>query len=105
MNVRAMTPIEIRQAGLEALAERLGPVGMVRFLQQYEAGRGDYSVQRHEWLDDVDVKTLAMRIEAARHPASKADNAARRSCCRRRPQSAVIPRRFLRGLYPSLTLP
>ena len=66
MNVRAMTSIEIRRAGLEALAERLGPVGMVRFLRQYEAGRGDYSVQRHEWLDDVDVKTLATRIRKRR---------------------------------------
>ncbi len=77
----------------------------VRFLQQYEAGRGDYSVQRHEWLDDVDVKTLAMRIEAARHPASHGDNAARRSCCRRQSPVCCDSPAFLRGLYPSLTLP
>ena len=66
MNVRAMTPIEIRQAGLEALAERLGAVGMVRFLQQFEAGAGDYSVQRHEWLDDTDVQKLAERVRRRR---------------------------------------
>lgn len=68
MNARAMTPMEIRQAGLEALAERLGATGMVRFLQQFEAGTGDYSVQRHEWLDNVDVQTLAGRIRRRREP-------------------------------------
>lgn len=61
-----MSPIEIRQAGLEALAERLGAVGMVRFLQQFEAGAGDYSVQRHEWLDNVDVQALAGRMPRRR---------------------------------------
>ncbi len=69
--MRAMTLLEIRQAGLEALAERLGPVGMVRFLQQYGAGPGDHAVERHEWLDDVDVKTLATRIRKRRAPKQR----------------------------------
>jgi hypothetical protein len=57
-----MTLMEVRQEGLAALAERLGPVGMVRFLQQFETGYGDYSVERHTWLGPVDVKTLTERI-------------------------------------------
>jgi hypothetical protein len=32
---------QIRAKGLKALAEELGPVGMVRFLQLFENGRGD----------------------------------------------------------------
>jgi len=64
MTTRTMTLMEVRQAGLAALAERLGPVGMVRFLQQFETGHGDYSVERHTWLEPVDVKTLAERIRA-----------------------------------------
>jgi hypothetical protein len=62
MTTRTMTLMEVRQEGLAALAERLGPVGMVRFLQQFETGYGDYSVERHTWLEAVDVKTLAERI-------------------------------------------
>lgn len=63
MTTRTMTLMEVRQEGLAALAERLGPVGMVRFLQQFETGYGDYSVERHTWLDSVDVNTLAERIQ------------------------------------------
>ena len=33
----------IRNLGLEALYKALGPLGMVRFLQQYKAGTGDYT--------------------------------------------------------------
>ncbi|MGC9393288.1 MAG: hypothetical protein ACP5J4_00375 [Anaerolineae bacterium] len=64
MTTRTMTLMEVRQEGLAALAERLGPAGMVRFLQQFETGYGDYSAERHTWLEPVDVKTLAERIQA-----------------------------------------
>jgi hypothetical protein len=33
---------EIRRRGLEALAEALGPVDAVRFLQSFDLGKGDY---------------------------------------------------------------
>jgi hypothetical protein len=66
MTTRTMTLMEVRQEGLAALAERLGPVGMVRFLQQFETGYGDSSVERHTWLEPVDVKTLVERIQARR---------------------------------------
>ena len=66
MNTRKMTLEQIRQAGLEALARELGPVGMVRFLQQFETGRGDYSKERHNWLDKENVQTLAEKIHQNR---------------------------------------
>lgn len=66
MNTRKMTLEQIRQAGLEALARELGPVGMVRFLQQFETGRGDYSKERHNWLDKEDVQKLAEKIHQKR---------------------------------------
>jgi hypothetical protein len=65
MNVHTMTLIQIRIAGIEALARELGPVGMVRFLQQYETGQGDYARQRHAWLDDLDAETIAAQLLAA----------------------------------------
>lgn len=36
----------VRRAGVAALARELGPVGMVRFLQQFETGSGDYTAER-----------------------------------------------------------
>jgi hypothetical protein len=42
---------EIRKVGLEVLRERLGRAGMIRFLQQYETGSGDYANERRDWVD------------------------------------------------------
>lgn len=74
MNTQTMTSEQIRLAGLEVLTRELGPVGMVRFLQQFETGRGDYSVDRHEWLDQLDVQTVVQKIKQRR----KAKNSNRR---------------------------
>jgi hypothetical protein len=40
--------VEIREIGLRALKEALGPVGMVRFIQQYENGSGDYTEEKYQ---------------------------------------------------------
>ena len=40
------TPAELRRAGIDALVRALGPVGMARFLQQFEPGHGDYTAAR-----------------------------------------------------------
>ncbi|MDR2021335.1 MAG: hypothetical protein LBQ14_11290 [Treponema sp.] len=40
--------IEIRKTGLQALREALGPVGTVRFIQQYENGYGDYTSEKYQ---------------------------------------------------------
>jgi len=61
MNVAAMSLEQVRQRGIAALAKELGPVGMIRFLQQYESGSGDYSQDRHQWLPD-DMQTIMAAI-------------------------------------------
>ena len=40
------TLAELRRAGIDALARALGPVGMARFLQQFDSGQGDYTTER-----------------------------------------------------------
>lgn len=32
---------------------------MIRFLHQFETGRGDYSVERHQWLDSLTIEDIA----------------------------------------------
>jgi hypothetical protein len=67
----AMTLEEIRQAGLEALRERLGRAGMIRFLQQFETGQGDYSRDRKKWVDQTNL--VALRQLARRRPKRRKD--------------------------------
>ena len=54
----ALSNYEIRAEGWKALTERLGVSGAIRFLMEYDPGRGDYVDERRELfrnltLDDV----------------------------------------------------
>ncbi|MFH0811674.1 MAG: hypothetical protein V2A69_02390 [Pseudomonadota bacterium] len=66
MKIQTLTPNTIKKLGLEALAKALGPIGMVRFIQQFETGTGDYTKEREEWLKDMDVKIIAEEIKERR---------------------------------------
>jgi len=68
MSTQTLNPTDIRKLGLQALAKALGPIGMVRFLQQYEGGIGDYTKERHEWLKDFTVKSIVKEIKNRRKP-------------------------------------
>ena len=67
MKNKEMTPVEIRSRGLKALAETLGPVGMVRFLQQFDTGSGDYTREREQWLGKPTVQQIAEEIKKSRN--------------------------------------
>lgn len=56
----------IRRMGIEALTEKLGPVGMVEFIRQFDSGYGDYTKEHHEWIDDIDIETIVKQAEAKR---------------------------------------
>jgi hypothetical protein len=58
MNIQAMSFNEIRRTGIEALTEKLGTVGMVRFLQQNETGYGDYTKDREEILGNPSLEEI-----------------------------------------------
>ena len=62
-----MTLEQIKLTGMQVLFQHLGAVGMVRFLQQFHIGWGDYTTERHTWLNqDEDVQSLAEKIIAQR---------------------------------------
>ena len=44
---------EIRQQGYKALIDSLGVANTLRFLQQLGVGYGDYTQERHQWLDQL----------------------------------------------------
>ncbi len=64
-----MTPMELRRQGLAALRKELGYVGMVRFLQQFDAGSGDYTKERHQWQDGLSVADIMAQIKERRNQA------------------------------------
>lgn len=57
------TPAEIQEAGFAALIQALGPAGMIRFMLQFESGSGDYTAERHAWLDDVSIEDVVRDVE------------------------------------------
>jgi hypothetical protein len=71
----AMTPEMLRERGLDALRRELGTAGMLRFLQQFSMGSGDYTAERWQLLrveDDVPGLTKAIQemAETPKGPAA-----------------------------------
>ena len=66
MSKQAMSLNQIREVGLEVLTKALGPVGMVRFLQQFERGEGDYTKNREKWLRGIGVESILKEIKRKR---------------------------------------
>jgi hypothetical protein len=54
----ALTLEQIRLKGLAALRRELGKEGMIRFLQQFETGSGDYARERHAWVDRTSLDNI-----------------------------------------------
>lgn len=71
MTTDYLTLNEIRTIGFEALLRKLGPVGTIRFIQQYETGRGNYTSDRRKWLPKKSVKEIGKQIVKERHTKSK----------------------------------
>lgn len=61
-----MTPLEINRLGYKALTDTLGFDGMIRFLRQFEPGAGDYTKERHQWLDGFTSEDIFTSIEQNR---------------------------------------
>lgn len=52
----ASNPAALRQLGIEALTKALGPVGMVRFMRQFEMGSGNYTQDREALLSGITME-------------------------------------------------
>ena len=59
-----MTLEQIRREGLEALRERLGRAGVIRFLGQFDNGSDDYVKERREWVDGTSLDEIRELSEA-----------------------------------------
>ena len=59
-----MTMSSIRLRGHRALFAALGPVGFIRFMQQF-VSRDDYTKDRRKWIDKIDLSDLEKRATHA----------------------------------------
>ena len=64
--VKTKTLNQVRQEGISALTESLGPVDTIRFLQQFDLGHGDYTAERHRILGNPTVDELFRKIKEHR---------------------------------------
>ena len=53
----------IRRLGIDALTEKLGPIGMIEFIRQFDSGYGDYTKERHIWLDNLTIDDINSEIQ------------------------------------------
>jgi hypothetical protein len=58
------TDYEIQQTAFDVLHKQLGISNLIRFMQQYDKGYGNYTVDRDEWQNNYTVDSLFAEIEA-----------------------------------------
>jgi hypothetical protein len=67
MTTRKQTPIKlVRERGYRALMKELEPVDYIRFLRDLGVGTGDYTRERHRWLDEITPANLNRIISKRR---------------------------------------
>lgn len=57
------TQNQIIEQGYKALVDSLGVVDAIRFLQYFNSGKGNYTVERHKWLDKKDSDGVLKNID------------------------------------------
>jgi hypothetical protein len=65
-----MSMSNIRLRGQQALFDALGPVGFIRFMQQF-VSRGDYTKDREKWINRIDLSDLQTRVKTTAKPKRK----------------------------------
>ncbi|WP_199248234.1 hypothetical protein [[Phormidium] sp. ETS-05] len=57
------TTHEIIKKGYQALVDSLGVVDTIRFIQHFSTGEGDYTQERHHWLDNIPLDDVLISIK------------------------------------------
>lgn len=67
MSVEIRSLSEINRQATDILIKGMGVVDTLRFLSQFNAGSGDYTRGREQWLDDLSLEQIISEIKAKRH--------------------------------------
>ena len=60
------TQHQIIRQGYKALVDSLGVVDAVRFIQHFSPGQGDYTQERHQWLDRIPLENILAAMKQRR---------------------------------------
>lgn len=60
------TQQEIIRQGYQALVNSLGVVDAIRFIQHFTPGQGDYTKDRHKWLDQTPLEDILTSMRQRR---------------------------------------
>lgn len=61
--VNYKTDYEIHEIAFELLHKQLGMTNLIRFMQQYDKGYGNYTVDRDKWQKEYTVDSLFTEID------------------------------------------
>ncbi len=63
MPLNDLTPAEVRRAGWEALTEKLGPTSALKFILDYDRGKGNYTKLRQTIFKGKPVKNIIQNMK------------------------------------------
>jgi hypothetical protein len=63
MNTEIPTIVEVNRQAENILMRHLGVANTLRFFNQFDHGSGDYTAERHEWLDKLSLDDIIRDIE------------------------------------------
>lgn len=58
-----MTPVELQRKGFQVLVDSLGIADAIRFIKLYDNGSGDYTKERHQWLDQFSMNDIVNDLQ------------------------------------------
>ena len=70
ISIDRMTDEDFERHAFAILKRELGLDGLARFLRLNRAGSGDYTRDRHRWLDGATIENIMADVESPRDPAT-----------------------------------
>jgi hypothetical protein len=61
---------DFERHALAILQRELGLDGLARFLRIYRSGSGDYTRDRHRWLEGATIQEIMAEVERPQKPAA-----------------------------------
>jgi hypothetical protein len=65
-----MSDEDFERHALAVLQRELGLDGLARFLRLYRSGTGDYTRDRHRWLEAATIQEIMAEVERRDNPAA-----------------------------------
>jgi hypothetical protein len=66
-----MTPVELNRKAFKVLVDALGYDDAIRFIRQFDNGSGDYTKERHQWLDKFTIEDIWTQIQQQQNPSDR----------------------------------